>query len=245
MKSGGVEVHRFVVRAEDSGKRIDQVLAERVLHEDRSIIAVDKPAGIPSHATLARRQGSAMQLVEELLRRRSGGKQPVWPLHRLDTATSGVLVFAKSARAARATSRGFAERRIRKRYHALVHGVPVPAAGDIALPIVEGSLRSDVAAHGKEATTRYRVLEDIGAIALVELEPLTGRMHQLRVHLAAAGHPVVGDDKYGREPERAPRLFLHASRIELPHPDGGRMLTVEGPLPAEFEAAMAGSTARR
>lgn len=280
---------RFVVRAEDAGARLDQLLALRVpglsrrrarfligagavyidghrvlvvskrlaagrevechdpglaaarpdaldpalvLHDDASLIAIDKPPGMPSHPTLARRQGTALQLVEEYLRRRAGEKVPVWPLHRLDAATSGILLFAKTRAAARAASQNFARRRVLKRYLALVAGIPDPPEGEIALRLVEGNLRTSASESGKDAATRYRVVERFADRALVEVEPLSGRMHQIRVHLAAIGHPVIGDTKYApAHAEGVSRLFLHASRLELPHPEGGRPLVVESPAP--------------
>jgi 23S rRNA pseudouridine1911/1915/1917 synthase len=213
-----------------------------VLHEDPSLIAIDKQAGVPSHPTMARKQGTALQLLEELLRRRAGKKVPLWPVHRLDTGTSGVLVFAKSAAAARALSQNLARRRVRKLYLALVSGLPDPPEGEIALPLAEGNLRTEPSPAGKEALTRYRVVEARDGAALVEVEPLTGRMHQIRVHLAAIGHPVVGDSKYGSESSdghgpRGGRLHLHAHRIEFPHPEGGAPFAVESPLPPELARA--------
>jgi 23S rRNA pseudouridine1911/1915/1917 synthase len=292
-----VASHRFVVAAEDAGKRLDVVLAERIpelsrrrarvlvgagavcvdarrvlvqsrpvapgqeivchlqsfafprsvalepsaiLHEDTSLVAIEKASGVPSHPTFARKLGTALQMTEELLRARAGRKVPLWPLHRLDTDTSGVLLFAKTKPAARAVNQNFARRRVRKRYVALIAGVPSPESGEIALGLREGHLRSDVAPDGKEAVTRYRTLERLGDAALVELEPLTGRMHQLRVHLAAIGHPILGDRKYGGARVRpAPRLMLHASRLDLPHPDGGTPFAVESALPEDFRAALA------
>ena len=206
-----------------------------VLHEDDALLAIDKPAGVPSHATSARRGGTAIQLAEEYLRKRAGKKVPLWALHRLDAATSGVLLFAKTQAAARAVHQNLARRRAKKRYVALVVGVPTPPEGEIRLALREGHLRTETAADGKEAVTRYRVLDARGDRALVELEPETGRMHQLRVHLAAIGHPIVGDGKYGGPP--APRLMLHASRIQLPHPVGGRALAIEAPPPTELRSA--------
>jgi len=289
----GVATHRVLARAEDAGKRLDVLLAERIpelsrrrarlligagavsidarrvlvqsrpvcagqeivcnlqdfsfpdsrseempaiLHEDECLIAVDKPAGMPSHPTFARTIGTALQILEAALRSREGRKVPLWPLHRLDAATSGVLLFAKTQPAARAVNQNFARRRVVKRYHAIVAGVPSPETGEIRLALAEGHLRSEAREGGKEAVTRYRVVERFaGDRSLVDLEPLTGRMHQLRVHLAAIGHPVVGDSKYGGI--AAARLMLHASRLELPHPRDGRPFTVESPLPAEIRAA--------
>jgi 23S rRNA pseudouridine1911/1915/1917 synthase len=206
-----------------------------VLHEDESLIAIDKPCGIPSHATLARRRGSAIQLTEELLRRRAGSKVPLWALHRLDVPTSGVLLFAKTQAAARAVHQNLSSRRVRKEYLAIVAGTPEPPEGEIALPLLEGHLRTEVSPAGKEARTGYRVVERRGDESLVELSPETGRMHQLRVHLAAIGHPIVGDSKYGGRP--GGRLLLHAFRIELPHPIGGGAFAVEAPPPADFRHA--------
>jgi 23S rRNA pseudouridine1911/1915/1917 synthase len=292
-----VSTHRLVVRAEEAGKRLDVLLAERipglsrrrarlligggavsidtrrvsvqsrpvtagqevvchlqsfsfpasaalepglVLHEDEWIIAVDKPTGMPSHPTYARKIGTALQLTEEWLRRREGRKVPIWPLHRLDSETSGILLFAKTQAAARAVNQNFARRRVGKRYLALVIGVPSPASGEIELPIAERHLRSEASAAGKEAVSRYRVVESLADAALVEVEPLTGRMHQIRVHLAAIGHGVLGDRKYGAHKPRAgvPRLMLHASRLELPHPRDGRPFVVESPLPEDFAASL-------
>jgi 23S rRNA pseudouridine1911/1915/1917 synthase len=295
-----VSTHRVVARAEDAGKRLDVLLAERIpevsrrrarlliaagavsvdarrvlvqsrpvgagqevvcnlqefsfpesasatalpiLHEDECLIAVDKPAGMPSHPTFARTAGTALQIAEAQLRRREGKKVPLWPLHRLDGATSGVLLFAKTQPAARAVNQNFARRRVVKRYHAIVSGVPSPASGEIRLALAEGHLRTEPHAAGKEAVTRYRVIEAVGGNrSLVELEPLTGRMHQLRVHLAAIGHPVVGDTKYGGL--AAGRLMLHASHVELPHPRDGRPFTVESPLPEVIRAKATRATRR-
>ncbi|MBI2963041.1 MAG: RluA family pseudouridine synthase [Deltaproteobacteria bacterium] len=215
-----------------------------ILHEDAALLALDKPSGMPSHPTFARALGTALQVAETMLRgRNAGAKVPLWPLHRLDSATSGVLLFAKTQAAARAVNRSFARRRVAKRYLALVAGVPSPALGEIRLPLAERHLRAEPSALGKEALSRYRVLEALGDAALVELQPTTGRMHQLRVHLAAIGHPVLGDAKYGdgapAGPTPASRLMLHASRLELPHPIGGAPLTIESPPPADFAAEVA------
>jgi 23S rRNA pseudouridine1911/1915/1917 synthase len=212
----------------------------RIVHEDDVLLAIDKPSGMPSHPTFARKAGTALQLAEELLRRRERRKVRLWPLHRLDTATSGLLLFAKTQAAARAVNQNFARRRVAKRYLALVARVP-PTEGEIRLALAEGHLRTEPSHHGKEAVTRYRVLEALSAhAALVELEPLTGRMHQLRVHLAAIGHPVLGDAKYGgSDAGSAARLMLHASRLELPHPADGQPLVLASSLPEDFAVVVA------
>ena len=233
-------VQGFVLRQAQDDPRRMSFEAVPILHEDRSVIAIDKPCGMPSHPTSARKLGTALQVVEEMLRRRAGAKVPIWPLHRLDVQTSGVLLFAKSRAAARAVNQNFARRRVAKRYVALVRGVPSPPQDEIRLALLEGHLRTEASEAGKEAVTRYRTLESLGASALLELDPLTGRMHQLRVHLAAIGHPIVGDAKYGgAAASSVSRLMLHASRIELPHPDGGVPFAVESTLPEDFRAVLA------
>lgn len=213
-----------------------------VLHEDEALLAVDKPSGMPSHPTLARRTGTALQVAEDMLRRRAARKVPLWPLHRLDAATSGVLLFAKTQPAARAASQNFARRRVVKRYVALVAGHPDPDPGEITLAIREHHLWAEASAAGRPAATAYRVLERLADTALVELEPRTGRMHQLRVHAAAIGHPILGDPRYardvlGRLPPAA-RLMLHACAITLPHPLGGALLSIASPVPSDFLAEL-------
>jgi 23S rRNA-/tRNA-specific pseudouridylate synthase len=149
-------------------------------------------------------------------------------------------LFAKTQAAARAVNQNFARRRVVKRYVALVDGVPAAAADEIRLALREGHLRTELAADGKEAVTRYRTIETLANAALLELEPLTGRMHQLRVHLTAIGHAIVGDRKYGRPSSASgTRLMLHASRLDLPHPEGGTPFSVESRLPADFRAVIA------
>lgn len=207
--------------------------ASRVLYEDEAFVAIDKPADVPSHPTLARRQGTALQLLEEHLRRREGRKVALWPVHRLDAGTSGILLFAKTRAAARSLGERFARREVRKRYLAVVRGHPSPAEGEVRLPLAEGPLRAEADPLGREARTRYRTLATSPGAALLEIEPETGRMHQIRVHLAAIGHPIRGDRKYGGPP--APRLCLHASALELAHPEGGRPWRIE--CAARFECA--------
>ena len=205
------------------------------VHEDEALLVLDKPAGLLS---VPGRGPDKADCLSARARQR-------WPdalvVHRLDQATSGLLLMARGAAVQRALSAAFAERRIRKRYEALVHGLP-PAPdtadgwGEIDLPlrldwprrprsIVEG-------AHGKPSRTRWRVLERnaAGACTRLELEPVTGRSHQLRVHLQALGHPIVGDALYGPE-DGAPRLMLHARTLALAHPVSGRPLVLSRRAP--------------
>lgn len=160
-------------------------------------------------------------------------------VHRLDMGTSGIVVMGRGARAQRALSILFQERKVKKRYQALIDGQwSAAATGEIDLPIcvdwVNRPRQKVDHVMGRPSLTRYRVL-DTGAadVARIELEPVTGRSHQLRVHMEAMGHPILGDDFYGTPAScaRAPRLMLHACLIEFEHPETGAPLRVECPPP--------------
>lgn len=205
-----------------------------VLFVDDWLLVVDKPAGLLS---VAGRGPAGQDCVHARLCRR-------WPealvVHRLDMGTSGLMVFARSAEAQRRLSRAFAERTVEKHYLAVVAGMPrakdIDAQGwaSISLPLVAdwpARPRQKVdAEHGRPSLTRWRIAGDSpgpwGEGARVELQPVTGRSHQLRVHLTAIGHPIVGDALYAPEHVAAasPRLLLHAERLALPHPADGRRM---------------------
>lgn len=163
--------------------------------------------------------------------------QAQWPdalvVHRLDQATSGLIVFGRGPAAQRTLSIAFAERRVAKRYVALVADPVAGDGGTIDLPLAAdwpNRPRQQVdPENGKPSLTRWRVLVRDGAHTRLELEPVTGRSHQLRVHLAARGHPIVGDALYGGAP--APRLMLHATRLAFAHPVSGVPLSFHSPPP--------------
>lgn len=201
---------------------------------DEHLVAVDKPAGmlsVPGRGP--ERADCAASRV-----------QAVWPdaliVHRLDMGTSGVLVFGRGAGAQRALSIAFAERRVDKRYIAVVAGSPADDEGTVELPLIcdwPNRPRQMVDhGRGKPSTTHWRVLgrSADGVTTRVELIPLTGRSHQLRVHMQAIGHPIVGDELYA-PPQvlaMAPRLLLHAECLTLPHPaDEGRTVILRAPCP--------------
>lgn len=201
----------------------------RVLYEDDSIIAVEKPAGLPTHGNKDADRPSLTGLVE----RHTGS--PVFVHHRLDAGTSGVVLFAKVGEANRSLARSFAGREVEKTYVALAGRPPVdwPSKLVIDTPILvadNGSVRVD--RDGVIAETRVRVLERRDDALLLETKPVTGRKHQIRVHLASLGAPIIGDARYGGPP--ADRLMLHAERIELDHPVKGGRLVIESPRPREF-----------
>jgi len=203
-----------------------------VLHADADMVVVVKPAGMPS---VPARTMLDPPCVARQLRDAHG---PLEAVHRLDRDTSGVLVLARTAAARAALGLAFETRRARKRYLAIVHGRPKPSAGILHLPLASDPRRPPRSMvdpiHGRPATTRWRLLAAPFLErhwSLVELEPVTGRSHQLRVHLAWLGLPIVGDRLYGRDgPATAARttpggpLALHASWLEIPHPHDGRRM---------------------
>ena len=208
----------------------------QVVHADDALLVFDKPAGLL--AVPGRGSDKADCLITRAHQR--------WPdalvVHRLDQATSGLMLLARGLAMQRALSAAFAERRVRKHYQALVHGrADLPADADagwaeIDLPLLidwPNRPRSAVNhAAGKPSRTRWRLLAHDAATdtARLALEPVTGRSHQLRVHLLALGHPIVGDALYGA-PDTAPRLMLHACALRLEHPVSGHTLDLRSDVP--------------
>ena len=212
-----------------------------VVHEDAHLIAFNKPSGLSS-------QGGRIQAhtLDDLLWAfaRSNGKRPEL-VHRLDRDTSGVILAARTKPAAGFLGKALQARKFQKTYLALLSAAPEPRHGRIDAPLRREEIGRecymrvvDPDAEGAQPSeSRYRTLAASDDGALVELEPLTGRMHQLRVHMAHIGRPLVGDVRYGgaltAAGHRAGRLMLHAVRLSFPHPDGGRV-TVEAPPPHDF-----------
>jgi 23S rRNA pseudouridine1911/1915/1917 synthase len=214
-----------------------------ILHEDGWLLAVDKPAGLTTQPPRRRTPGETTVHERVLLQlaAREGQRVEVLLFHRLDRLTTGVLVFARQHDAARALTSLWNSGAPDKRYVAVVHGRPEEKhrklSGPIAPdPLVPGRFR--VARGGRPAATELRVLAPLGELSLVEVRPLTGRTHQVRVHLAEAGFPVAGDTLYGGG-ALVPRPFLHAWRLALPHPRTGNQLRLEAPLPADLQGFLA------
>lgn len=226
-----------MVRAGDTvkirhGAPITEAVPLTVLYEDTAVVAVDKPAGIPATPTRVAARGTAQDLLQQQLRQRDHRSIRLWAVHRLDAGTSGVFVFAKHRAAAAALSLAFQTQAVEKRYLALAAGIITEATGRIDQPIRTDGRRAVVAADGKPARTDWRVLRRSADTTLLELHPQTGRMHQIRIHLRAIGHPVVGDRSYGGP--TSPRLMLHAMRLRFPHPDDGHSVEVQAAAPAAF-----------
>ena len=229
-----------------------------ILHCDDDLVVIDKPSGVPS---VPGRGGVASAL--ELLRQTSkfAADEPFRVVHRLDKGASGVLLYARTLPAQRRLVSQFMERRVEKVYYAMVSGY-VAADGEVDLSLYFNSRRGRVEAsarHGKRSLTRYRILERVPGNTWLECEPVTGRMHQIRVHLAAIGHPLSVDPEYGggqpimlsrykpsyrvnRRGEERPlvaRLTLHAAQLTFDQPTTGERLTFEAPLPKDLRATLA------
>jgi len=237
---------------------IPEPLNLEIIFEDRDLVVVNKPPGLVVHPGAGHRQGT---LLHGLLHhcpelKEIGEVERPGLVHRLDKDTSGVIVAAKTDLAHQGLIEQFKGRRVSKTYLALVWGRLPAAAGEISQEIGRHPTeRRKMSAHprrGKPAVTRWRVLQEFsGPLTLMELSPQTGRTHQLRVHLAALGHPVVGDATYGGGAARlgpnpkltglkplVQRQLLHAWRLGLTHPRSGAALSWEAPLPGDFQTVL-------
>lgn len=242
-----VRVDRPPPREADKRPRPEPDAPLALIHVDEALVAVDKPAGIPTHPL---RAGETGTLANALVARfpecaavaddpREGGVA-----HRLDIDTSGLVLAARTRLAWTALRRAFSDGAIEKEYLALVAGAP-PPRGTIDAPLVHAGRRVRVAGDRDPAqlpaTTRFDVLARGEGVALVRARSASGRMHQIRAHLAHAGHPLVGDALYGGPPA-APGTrghLLHAASATFPHPTSGSRMTLAAPLPADRAAALA------
>jgi 23S rRNA pseudouridine1911/1915/1917 synthase len=221
-----------------------------IVYEDADLVVVNKPAGMVVHVGAGVKSGT---LVNALLHHiatlsTAGGESRPGIVHRLDKMTSGLVIVAKNDNAHRALAGQFKGRDVHKTYMLLVHGRVTKDAGEIAVPVGRDPVRRVRMSVGgirpREALTRYRVLRRFPHFTLLEAEPRTGRTHQIRVHFASLGHPIVGDTLYGapgklriggREVKTLARSFLHASAIEFRHPRTNAETSLRAPLPGELE----------
>lgn len=213
-----------------------------VAYEDDALIVVDKPAGVVVHPARGHESGT---LAQALADRAAGGEDPYRAgiVHRLDRDTSGLLVVAKNDAVHRSLKALLQARELSREYLTLVDGIPPAHSGTIDAPI--GRDRRDRVLHSietdapREARTHFELLEPLAHEALLRVSLETGRTHQIRVHMRAIGHPVLGDQAYGG-PVRfgLERQFLHAARLAFPHPVTGERIDVSSPLPADLDAAL-------
>lgn len=202
--------------------------SELVLYQDDALLIANKPAGLLAVP------GRGEDKQDCLIARLQSAFPDALVVHRLDMATSGLMLFARGATMQRSLSQLFRERQVAKRYIAIVSDRLESNAGEVALPLIcdwpnrpKQKVDHDL---GKPSLTRYRVLGLEGGNTRVELEPVTGRSHQLRVHMAEIGHPILGDPLYG-DAACAPRLLLHAAMLSFAHPVSGAPLNFTSPPP--------------
>jgi 23S rRNA pseudouridine1911/1915/1917 synthase len=224
-----------------------------IVHEDAHLVVIDKPAGLVVHPGAGRDSGTLVNALLHHVRDLSGVGGVLRPgiVHRLDRGTSGLLVVAKDDATHRELARQFASREVEKEYLVLVLGVPQRKQATIAAPIgrdpVQRKKMSVRASRGREARSQYAVVEAFDGAALLRVRIMTGRTHQIRVHLASLGHPVAGDATYGgtRTPSsrrsaarqalrNLVRPALHAARLAFTHPATGARVAFESPLPADL-----------
>ena len=211
------------------------MLADRILFIDAEALVLDKPAGLPVDAP--RRGGDSIAArLDEL---KCGFKRPPVAMHRLDTDTSGCLLFARTPKARAIFQQAFETRVVEKYYLAVVASEIIESEGMIDMPLAkrssaEAGWRMVADQHGSAATTHWRRLLVRDGSTLVEFRPVTGRTHQIRVHLAKIGFPVLGDKIYGKSEEAISRQMLHAYQITIQHPATKKKMRFTAPLPADF-----------
>ncbi|MGI8782275.1 MAG: RluA family pseudouridine synthase [Acidobacteriota bacterium] len=276
LRQGRVRVNAAVTSAHRKLKRGDQVEVDwpsgagsqlgafaglspeeidlNIVFEDGDLLVIDKPAGLAVHPGAGRKAGTLANALAFHFQQISSEQ---WPdperpgiVHRLDKPTSGLLVVAKTPEIHRRLSEQFSRRQVRKTYRALVHGLPKPEQDELTWPIGRDRhrrTRMSVQPGGRPALTAYEVEEQVGPFSLLRVDLHTGRTHQIRVHMAHAGHPVVGDAVYGTRSTRKQelallgediRMFLHAARLEFRHPSTAKLLRFRSPLPAELQAML-------
>ncbi len=236
-----IEIHR------DRGSlKPFRLQSRHVLFQDRHIIVLDKPAGIDTQPTPARYKGTVYEALQVWLKRDRGfGRRlEIGMAQRLDRDTSGVIIFSIHPRSHKSISAQMQTRTAKKTYLALVEGAPEPAVGSYSSNIVRdrrSGLMKSVESGGKYALTHYRVIQTRAQpeiVSLVELELITGRTHQIRLHLAEAGYPLLGDARYGGRSSLGEVTFarhcLHSRRLEIEHPQSGEPMSFSAALPADM-----------
>ncbi len=218
-----------------SGNRLAGGLT--LIHEDRDIIVVDKPAGLLTIGTEREKSRTAYFILTDYVRKGvAKSRNRIFIVHRLDRETSGVLIFAKNEEAKFRLQSQWQDNK--KQYLAVVHGRCEKRADTITTYLAEnqahGVYTTTDLRKGKLSHTAYRVLKETRDFSLLEIDLLTGRKHQIRVHLAGIGHPVVGDERYGKEHQRQRRLALHARSISFKHPFTGEQLSFDTKVPPYF-----------
>lgn len=236
VKGQTIKVFPFL---EVRSSHIPQEIPLEVIFDDPDVVVVNKPHGLVVHPGPGHPDTTLVNAVLSMLDQSESDFQSNRPgiVHRLDKDTSGLIIIAKNNKAHEFISAQIKSRDIKKRYLALVHGVPKASQAFIEAPIGRHpSLRKKMAiiSNGKVAKTFYRILEAFDDCALLEIDLITGRTHQVRVHLASIGHPVVSDDLYGSNMAMLGRQFLHASMLEFKLPRNGDLVKLNCDLPSDL-----------
>ena len=223
----------FQSRNEERRRPEPEAVELTVLYEDAAIIALNKPPGMVVHPTYKNTSGTLLNGILWRFRDRPAVQPGI--LTRLDKGTSGIVLVALTPE----LHARMQKQRMQKEYLAVVRGTPDPPRGTITLPLARDAgdrRRVIVTEDGARCETRYEVVSHDSTRSVVRCEPITGRTHQIRVHLAALGHPIVGDAVYGTADEAIARQALHAWRISLLHPITRETLQLEAPVPADIQA---------
>ncbi|HVO71745.1 MAG TPA: RluA family pseudouridine synthase [Aggregatilineaceae bacterium] len=241
IEGGEVIRARIPLPEEELGPQPEPIALD-ILYEDECVAAINKPAGMVVHPAYGHTSGTLVNAVLARWPQIAGFSEPerAGIVHRLDKDTSGAILVAKTAAALESLRAQFKARTVAKRYLALVEGMLDTPDGLIDAPIGRDPgqrKRMAVVRNGREAVTEYHVLDAYVGFSLLEVLPHTGRTHQIRVHLAFVGHPVVGDTVYGRRKQsiKLKRHFLHAASLTFTRPDTGEPITVEAPLPVALQ----------
>jgi 23S rRNA pseudouridine1911/1915/1917 synthase len=246
LKAGNRVFVDYEIPAEE-GALLPEAIPLKVIYQDADVIVIDKPSGLVVHPGAGHASGT---LVNALIHHFPevaliGSEERPGIVHRLDKDTSGVMVVARSPLAYTELVRQFKRRVVWKTYLGLAWGRVSAPEGKLNWPLgrhpSQGQRISIKARNPKKAETFFQVQRTFQDTTLLEIRPVTGRTHQIRVHMAAAGHPIVSDPLYGRrkEPREFPRLFLHAHTLSFIHPSTGERLTFASPLPPDLEAVLA------
>ncbi len=238
----GQSIEVELVPTDESRAFTPEPMPLAIVYEDDALLVIDKPVGLVVHPAPGHWRGT---LVNGLLAHHAGAMTlpRAGIVHRLDKDTSGLMVVAKSLTAMTALTRAIAARQVRREYLAIAHGEVTPAAFSIEAPIGRDPatrVRMAVVGHGKPARTDVSVVAARADFSALQCKLHSGRTHQIRVHLASQGHPLVADAMYGGAPALGlVRQALHAARLGFAHPEDGRSLTFEAPLPDDLRAAWA------
>ena len=212
-----------------------------IVYEDEDILVIDKPPRLLTIASETEKTKTAYYMLTACIGERTDGKERVFIVHRLDQGTSGLLVFAKNETAKHAMQGAWQD--ARKKYRALVEGVPQQSSGTISSYLCESKIHrvysvKEDNGEGKYAETRYQVVQAEGDYALLEVTLVTGRKNQIRVHLADLGHPVAGDKKYGAKTDPIKRLALQSCFLAFNHPTTGQPMEFTLDMPGKFKALL-------